>query len=108
MASITENSDAGGSVRVTIPATPFQVQANSGTSQPCREVYIIAQYDNTSECRVQIGAACTSTTGIPIPKSVDHAQHGSTVPLRIPIRDVNYLYFVGGTENDVVDILWRS
>lgn len=99
-------SNYGGSVRVTIPATPFQVQANAGASLKCRECYVIAAAANTTEVRVQIGVAGTASTGIPCPKSVVHAQHGSTNPLRLPITDVNMLYFIGATENDVVDILY--
>ena len=108
MASLTENSEQWGSVRVTIPATPFSVQANGGVSRPCRECLVIAAAANTGEVRVQVGAACTAVTGIPCPKGVVHAQHGSTNPLRLAVRDVNVLYFIGGTQNDVVDILWRN
>jgi hypothetical protein len=105
---LNHSSDRGGSVRVTIPATPFAVQANAGTSRPCTECWIIAAAANTSECRVQIGAACTATTGIPIPKTVAHGSDGSSVPLRVPAKNVNLLYFIGATQNDVVDILWRN
>lgn len=105
--SLSDNSETWGSVRVTIPATPFQVQANAGTSIACKECFVIAAAANTTETRIKAGSACTATTGIPCPKSVVHAQHGSTVPLRLPVTDVNLLYFIGGTENDVVDILYR-
>lgn len=99
-------SNNGGSVQVIIPATPFKVQANAGVSIKCRECYVIANEANVSEIRIQIGSACETNTGIPCPKSVDHANPGSTIPLRLPIADVNMLYFIGGTENDVVDITY--
>lgn len=99
-------SNQGGSVRVTIPATPFAVQANSGTSIRCRKCYIIAAAANTSEVRVQIGTTCTAATGIPCPKSVAHASAGSSNPLELEITDVNLLNFIGSTQNDVVDILY--
>jgi len=105
--SISENSETWGSVRVTIPATPYTVQANAGTSIACRECWVIAAEANTTEIRVKVGSACAAATGIPCPKSVDHANHGSTVPLRLPVTDVNLLYFIGGTQNDVVDIIYR-
>ena len=109
---LTKNSDQGGSVRVTIPATPFKYQAGDGTtegaSRPCLECWILADSGNTSPIRVNIGSACTATTGIEVPKDVLHAQHGSSKPLRIPVRNLNLLYFIGATENDTVDILWRN
>lgn len=102
---LTKNSNKGGSVRVTIPATPFQVQANGGTSRPCTECWLMAKAGNSTEVRVQIGADCTATTGIPI---CQFATNRASVALRLPVRNVNLLYFYGGTENDVVDILWRN
>lgn len=99
-------SNFGGSVRVTIPASPYTVQANAGVSIKCRECYIIAAAANTTEVRVRVGSTCSATTGIPCPKSVLHAEHGSTNPLRLPVTDVNMLHFIGGTLNDVVDILY--
>ncbi len=105
---LTKNSDKGGSVRVTIPATPYKVQGNSGDTRPCTECWIIAAAANTSEIRIQIGSAASATTGIPVPESVAAGTSGASVPLRLPVKNVNLLYFIGGTENDVVDILWRN
>lgn len=99
-------SDGGGSVRVTIPATPFKVQANAGVSQPCREVLMNCP-KGSSRIRVQIGAACTDATGLPVPE--ESSQDGiNNTYLRLPISDVNLLYFIGTNENDYVDILWRN
>jgi len=98
---------AGGSNRVTIPADPFQIRGGTGTggatSVPCRECLIIAA-TGSSNIRVRIDTACTATTGIPVPEHL--LANGLTYPLRIPIDDLNRLYFVGDTENDVVDILY--
>ena len=93
----------GGSVRVTIPATPFQVQANDGTSVPCKRVWIVAP-NGSSNIRVQIGAACTATTGIPVPEM--NSSGTDVTYLHLPIEDVSSLYFIGEAENDVVDILY--
>ena len=101
----TFNSSAGGSLQIVIPATPFAIQANAGVSQPCRSCIMVAGSGNTSAIRVQIGAVCTATTGIPVPKA---STTSGTTYLSIPIDDLNLLYFIGGTQNDVVDILWRN
>jgi len=96
-------SDAGGSVRVTIPGSPFQVQANGGVSIPCRKVYIVAP-NGSSNIRVQLGQPCTATTGIQVPEVA--AAGANTRHLPLNIADVNMLYFIGEAENDVVDILY--
>ncbi len=105
-ADVAVVSDGGGSVRVTIPATPFQVQANAGVSQPCREVFICSP-KGSSRIRVQIGAACTAATGIAVPEAGGNDTIRQTY-LRLPISDVNLLYFIGANADDVVDILWRN
>jgi hypothetical protein len=52
--------------------------------------------------RVQIGAACTATTGIPVPKfGTNH------YVLKFSIDDLNRLYFYSTGASDVVDILYR-
>ena len=101
---------AGGSVRVTIPGTPFQVQANAGTSLACKQVWIVAAVGNTNEIRVNIGAACTASTGIPVPRSFfdGTTEAASWQALNVPIDDVSSLYFIGASENDVVDILYTK
>ena len=109
---LTKNSDQGGSVRVTIPGTPFQYQTGDGTtegaSRPCLECWILALEGNSAAIRVNIGSACTATTGQEIPKGVAHDKDGSSQALRMPIRNLNLLHFIGSSENDVVDILWRN
>ena len=105
----TINSSGGGSVQIKIPATPYQVQGGGGAvsvaavSQPCRKVILSGGSGNTSAVRVNIGAACTSITGILIPKA---STTTGTVYLKLDVDDVNLLWFIGGTENDTVDILW--
>ena len=99
----------GGSNRVTIPATPFQIRGGTGsggaTSVPCREC-IISCPSGSSNIKVRIDTACTATTGIKVPEQV-LANSGDTY-LRLPIDDLNRLYFVGEAENDVIDILYWS
>lgn len=105
---LTKNSNKGGSVRITIPGTPYKVQGNGGTSRPCTECWLLAEEGNTSAVRVQIGSACTATTGIPVPVGQPGGTDRVSVLLKLPVRNINLLYFIGGTENDVVDILWRN
>lgn len=102
-------STGGGSNRVTIPATPFQIRGGTGTggatSVPCKEVWLSCP-SGSSNIRVTIGAACTATTGIKVPEQV--LANENAMYLRIPIDDLNKLYFIGDTQNDVVDILYRE
>jgi len=97
----------GGSNRVTIPADPYQIRGGTGTggatSVPCRMCKIIAA-SGSSNIRVRIDSACTSSTGIPVPEFV--LANGIGGYLEIPIDDLNRLYFIGEAENDVVDILY--
>jgi hypothetical protein len=105
----TMNSAGGGSVQVKIPATPFQVRGGAGAvsvagvSQPCRKCILVGGSANTSAIRVNIGSACTSITGILIPKA---STTTGTTYLPLSVDDINLLYFIGGTENDVVDIIY--
>ncbi len=93
----------GGSLRVTIPGTPFKVQANSGTTVECRQCWLVCK-NGSSNIRVQIGEACTATTGIPVPELGTGSL--ATTYLNLPISDLANLYFIGEVENDVVDILY--
>jgi len=97
----------GGSNRVTIPASPFQIRGGTGaggaTSVPCREC-ILSCPSGSSGIKVNIDSACTATTGIKVPEQ--GLAEEDAMYLRLPIDDLNRLYFVGGVENDVVDILY--
>ena len=97
----------GGSNRVTIPATPFQIRGGTGTggatSVPCRECIMVAA-TGSSNVKVRIDSACTATTGIPVPEEL--LANENAMYLRLPIDDLNRLYFIGEAENDVVDILY--
>lgn len=106
---INLNSSGGGSVQIKIPATPFSIQGGggavsvAGVSQPCRKVILCGGSGNTSAIRVNIGVAATSITGMLIPKA---STTTNATYLELSIDDVNLLWFIGGTENDTVDILW--
>jgi len=97
----------GGSNRVTIPATPFQIRGGTSTggatSVPCREC-ILSCPTGSSNIKVRIDTACTATTGIKVPEQA--LANENAMYLRIPIDDLNRLYFIGEAENDVVDILY--
>ncbi len=103
-------SDDGGSNRVTIPADPYQIRGGTSTggatSVPCREVWLSCPTANTSAVKVTIGTDCTDETGIKVPEQGVSAENA--MYLRIPIDDLNKLYFIGGTDGDTVDILYRS
>ena len=98
----------GGSNRVTIPATPFQIRGGTGTggatSVPCKMCKIIAF--SGSNIKVNIDTACTQDTGIPVPEW--KLANGIGGYLDLPIDDLNRLYFIGDTQNDTVDILYLA
>lgn len=99
----------GGSNRVTIPATPFQIRGGTSTggatSVPCKEATLSCP-TGSSNIKVTIGTACTAVTGIKVPEQV--LANENAMYLRIAIDDLNKLYFIGEAENDVVDILYRE
>lgn len=103
--SLNVVSTGGGSNRVTIPATPYQIRGGTSTggatSVPCKEALLLCP-NGSSDLKVNIGTACTATTGIKVPEAgVDF------MFMRIPIDDLNKLYFIG-TQADVCDILYRT
>jgi len=106
--SLVRVPSSGGSNRVTIPATPFQIRGGTGTggadSVPCKECIIVAPTGST-DIRVNIDTACTTTTGIPVPEQL--LANENAMYLRLPIDDLNRLNFIG-TEGDFVDILYWS
>jgi hypothetical protein len=91
----------GGSITVAIPGTPFQVQANGGTSLPCRGCWVSPRSGNTGITKMNIGAAASATLGI----ELSDADNGSG-PLWVNISDVSQLYFYGATEGNDVDITY--
>lgn len=97
----------GGSNRVIIPATPFQIQGGTGTggatSVPCKEC-IMSCPSGSSNIKVRIDTACTAITGIKVPEQ--GLANENEMYLRLPIDDLNRLYFIGEAENDVIDILY--
>ena len=97
--------NSGGSNRVTIPGTPFQIRGGTGTggatSISCKEALLLCP-NGSSDLKVNIGTVCTATTGIKVPEAgVDF------MFMRIAIDDLNKLYFIG-TEGDFCDILYRE
>ena len=87
-------SSAGGTEKLTIPATPFQV---AGSAQTCREVIIYVPSGNTGTTYLQIGGVADA----------NDLQLQEDVWLPIAVNNTNLLNFFG-TENDVVHLLWRN
>lgn len=102
-------STSGGSNRVTIPADPFQIRGGTGddgaTSVPCKEAWLSCP-KGSSGIKVNIGTTCEDETGIRVPEQ--GIADENEMYLRIPIDDLNKLYFVGTLEDDVIDILYRE
>jgi len=99
--SLNKVPSQGGSVRVTIASNAGQ--GNDGTSLPCKKVWLNS--DGT-DVRVNIGSACTATTGLQVPQ-VDQANDVWDV-LILEIDDISSLYFYGATNGKIVDILYRE
>jgi hypothetical protein len=100
---------SGGSNRVTIPASPFQIRGGTGTggatSVPCKKA-ILSCPSGSSSVKVRIDTACTATTGIKVPEQ--GLANENAMYLELPIDDLNRLYFIGEAENDIIDILYWS
>ena len=101
--SLDRVPNSGGSNTVTIPDDPYQIRGGDGTdgstSIPCKECWVESPDDTV---RVTIGTKCTNTTGIHVPQQGVDFMH-----LRIPIDDLNKLYFFGA-KDEVVYILYRE
>jgi hypothetical protein len=69
-----------------------------GADQPCREVIIWPEEGKD----IKIGGSAASAAAGPV-----LADGVSNAYLRIPISNTNKLFF-NGTQNDTVNILWRS
>lgn len=103
--SLNVVSTSGGSNRVTLIGTTIRGGTGDGgaTSVPCKEVWISA-LSGDSTVKVRIGATCSATTGIKVPEQAKANEHA--MYLRIPIDDLNKLYFFG-IAGDIIDILYR-
>jgi len=100
--SVNKVPNSGGSNQVTIPAgTTIRGGSGTGgaTSIPCKAAWL--QLVSGSGVRVNIGTTASASIGIAVPAAA------LGIPLFIPIDDLNKLYFIG-TENDVVDVLYRE
>lgn len=103
--SLDRVPNSGGSNKVIIPAaTTIRGGTGTGgaTSVPCKEAWLSARAGDTT-VRVTIGTTCTNDTGIPVP---EQAAATDSFILRIPIDDLNQLYFFG-VDGDIIDILYR-
>lgn len=102
-------STSGGSNRVTLVGTTIRGGTGVGgaTSVPCKEamMYAISKEQAGSSVKVRIGATCSAATGIKIPAYAE--AHQNTCYLRIPIDDLNKLYFFG-VAGEIIDIIYRQ
>lgn len=99
--SLNAVPNSGGSIRMTIAANV--AQGNAGVSLACKRVWLVA--DN-KEVRVNIGGACTAITGIQLPYIDGDTYRG--VPMMLEIDDVSTLYFYCGSNDRVIDCLYRE
>lgn len=102
-------STSGGSNRVTLVGTTIRggTGIDGATSVPCKEawMYAISKEQAGSSVKVRIGTTCSATTGIKIPAYNEAHQH--THYIRIPIDDLNKLYFIG-VAGEAIDIFYRQ
>jgi len=99
--SLDKVPTGGGSVRMTISSNT--AQGNDGTSLPCKRVWLMA---DRKEVRVNIGSACTATTGMQLPY-IDGSQY-TNGPLMLEIDDVSSLHFYCGSDGRNIDCLYRE
>lgn len=94
--SLIKQSSAGGTQKLLIPVTPFQI---AGAAQVCRTCLLHCPTDNTGAIHLTIKDELADTDDWLIPKGV-------AIP--VPIDDLSKLHFVGANENDLIYILWRN
>jgi len=94
---INRVSGGGGSEQLEIDSNAAQ-----GSDIPCREAFIVGESANAGVVRVEIGDVCGAAEGIPVPEFGTHH-----FVLRIPVSNLNLLYFYGSVDTDKVAILYR-
>jgi hypothetical protein len=88
---LTQNSNNGGVVIVTIAGSPVDV---SPSAQPV--VSCLVQQKSGTQVYMNIGAAATTSSW----------KLSSTSPIPVPVTNLNLLHFIG-TAADTVQILYR-
>jgi hypothetical protein len=89
---VTINSLDGGVVLVTIAGTPADI---SPSAQPCQSC-LVALRTTTDTVYMNINAAATSSTWKLL-----------ATPIPVPIANLSMLHFLGGTGNEIIQILYR-
>lgn len=90
---------SGGSVRVTLSSGIGR--GNAGVSLPCKRCLIVVDATASETVRVNVGSACTATTGIPIPEFGTNQ-----FVFEIPIDDISKLYFYSADADAIIDIMY--
>jgi hypothetical protein len=89
------NSDShqvstGGGLNTVAVGAGATVQGNSGTSIPCKVVYINALSNNAVNCAINVSANVSTAVMVP---TISVASVGDIGNLEIPIDDINKLWF---------------
>jgi hypothetical protein len=96
--NLDKNSSEGGSVRLTLAAGVGQ--GNGGVSLPCRFCFVSVTAAATAPTKMNVGAAASAILGVTL------AEDDVVMPLKVPIDNVNKLYFYSAGATDIIDITW--
>ena len=104
---ITYVSTKGGITIVAIASN-----SANGPNQDCREVWVQAAISDSRYINVGLSSAVTSIKGITLPKpaavAVVSAAGQALNALRIPIDNLNKLWFYGTVNSDSIAFMWRN
>ena len=87
-------SDSGGTQKLTIASNVVV-----GTAQPCRSCLVTVPSGNTGRVYLTIADEAADVSDFLLPEDI-------VIPM--PVDDCSDLHFYGGTNGDVVYILWRN
>lgn len=99
----------GGSVRVTLSGGVGR--ANGGVSLPCAGCWVSPAIGNSEVVKMNIDAAASAILGIDLQRqhintTTNESGAGASIPLWVPIDDVDKLYFFSTDDNAIIDITY--
>ncbi len=85
-------------------------QGNGGTSLPCAGCWVSPAIGNSEVVKMNIDIAASTTLGIDLQRQYvsGTTAAGASVPLFVPIDDVDKLYFFSDDANAIIDITFLT
>jgi hypothetical protein len=106
--NLTLNSEKMDVLAVTIAASPVDIRCGAAGTADSAGALLFNEKACTS-CYVQIYSG--TTIYMAFEKAATAAETSwklSTTPIPVPVTDLAKLHFIGGSGNEVIQIMWRS